>query len=200
VPRADVVAIELDRGRAEGLLSGKRATFNELRKHLGIRTALFAITLRWLQERIAAHLDVAPGIDMKAALIAASNHKKTVALIDRDIAVTMHRLRSSFGFRELLQLFRDVFRRRTIPLDPSDDVVLGVLAEMHERYPRLYTALVTERDEYMASALVNLATRYPGKRILAIVGKGHVPGMLTQIRYLNAAASVSAWTSTGKSA
>jgi len=197
---ADVVAIELDRGRAQGLLSGKRAGFGELRAHLGLRTALLATTLRWLQERIAASLDVTPGLEMKTALENAGKAKKTVALIDRDISVTMHRLRAAFGWREFLQLCKDSFRRRKVPVHPTDDFVDQILGEMREKYPRLYTVMVAERDVYMAGALVKLAEHYRGKRIVAIVGKGHVPGMREQIRYLNDSLKVSVWTSRVKNA
>lgn len=200
IATADVVAIELDRGRAEGLLSGRRASFSELRRHLGLRTALLATTLRWLQERIAASLDVTPGLEMKAALEASAHAKKPVALIDRNIAVTMHRLRAAFGWREMLQMARDAFRRRQVPVHPSDDFVEKVLLEMQERYPRLYTVMVAERDTYMAGALVKLAEHHRGKHLVAIVGKGHVPGMLKQIRYLNDALEVTVWISPGKSA
>lgn len=200
IEHADVVAIELDRGRAEGLMSGRRASFNELRRHLGFRTALLATVLRWLQERIAASLDVTPGLEMKAALDAAAHAKKPAALIDRNIAVTMHRLRVAFGWREFVQMARDAFTRRKVPVHPSDDFVEKLLLEMRERYPRLYNVMVAERDQYMASALVKLARHYEGQRIVAIVGKGHVPGMIEQIRYLNEGVSVTTWTSRGKSA
>ena len=177
IATADLVAIELDHGRAQGLLSGKRATFGELRKHLGFRTALLATTLRWLQERIASSLDVTPGLEMKAALETAAKANKPVALIDREITVTMHRLRAAFGAREFLQMCKDAFRRRKIPVHPSDDFVVQILGEMKQHYPRLYRAMVAERDEHMANALVRLAERYRGQHIVAIVGKGHVPGM-----------------------
>ncbi len=177
IQNGDVIAIELDRGRAQGLLSGKRAGFGELRAHLGLRTALLATTLRWLQERIAASLDVTPGLEMKTALEASAAAGKPVALIDRDISVTMHRLRAAFGWREFLQMAKDSLRRRRVPVHPSDDFVLQILGEMRERYPRLYTVMVAERDVHMASALVKLADRYAGKRIIVVVGKGHVPGM-----------------------
>lgn len=189
IATADLVAIELDAGRAQGLLSGRRASFGELRRHLGLRTALLATVLRWLQERIASSLDVTPGLEMKASLEAAARAKKPVALIDREIAVTMHRLRMAFGVREFLQMCKDAFRRRKVPVHPSDDFVLQILDEMKQHYPRLYRVMVSERDEHMAGALVRLANHHPGQRIVAIVGKGHVPGMCAILEEHNLAPS-----------
>ena len=62
-------------------------------------------------------------------------------------------------------------------MHPSDDFVVQILGEMKQHYPRLYRAMVAERDEHMANALVRLAERYRGQHIVVIVGKGHVPGM-----------------------
>jgi pheromone shutdown protein TraB len=198
VPTADVVAIELDAGRAQGLLSGQKATFKQLRKHLGFRTAVLAATMRWLQERIAASLDVAPGLEMKSALECAIKHNKPIALIDREVALTMHRLRSSLGWKEFVQFAKDAFRRRKIPIHPSDDFVSQILIEMKGHYPRIYAAMVSERDEHMAGVLARLAYKYRGKTIVAVVGKGHVPGIKEQIRYLNANIEVSSWSLTAK--
>jgi pheromone shutdown protein TraB len=95
-------------------------------------------------------------------------------------------------------MVRDAFRKRQVSIHPSDEVVLELLAEMRVHYPRIYKVMVEERDKFMAGALVHLAEKYPEKTIVAIVGKGHVPGMLSQIKYLNKDVAVSLWTSPAK--
>ena len=177
ISHVDLVAIELDAGRAHAIMSGERSTFAELRAALGLKTAIIAFSMRSLQERIAKSLGVVPGLEMKAALEAATKSDKTIALIDRDVRQTLKRLSASLGFQELKSFIRDMFRRRKISTHPSDAVVLELLAEMKTRYPRVYAAMVSERDEYMVRQLTALRRDYPGQNILVVVGKGHVPGM-----------------------
>lgn len=174
----DVIAIELDAGRAHALISGQRATFAEMRAAVGVRAALVANVLRSFQERIAKHLGVVPGLEMKAALEAAHAHDKIATLIDRDVRITLQRFTKSIGVREVVRMIGDLFRpRKQMSVHPSGELVLALLEEMRERYPRIYRAMVSERDAYMARQLLAIKRKWPDKRVLAVVGMGHVPGM-----------------------
>ena len=42
-----------------------------------------------------------------------------------------------------------------------------------KRYPGMFRVLVTERNHYMANALVKIAQQNPDKKILAVMGAGH---------------------------
>lgn len=195
VEHANIIAIELDAGRAHALLSGKRATFTELRRALGLRAATIASILRFAQERIAAAVGVVPGVEMKEALLLAAKQQKRVAFIDREIQITAQRLTKALGWRELRQFCKDLLKPKKVSLHPTDEVVLALLTELKAKYPRVYTAVVSERDDHMARSLLAVQERNPGTSIVAVVGKGHVPGMLERINYLNADAQVSVWTS-----
>jgi pheromone shutdown protein TraB len=174
----DIIAIELDAGRAHALLSGERATFAEMRAAVGLRAAVIASILRGFQERIAKSLGVVPGLEMKAALETAHALNKTAALIDRDVRITMQRFTKSIGLREIARMIADLFRpRKMMSVHPSGELVLTLLEEMRVRYPRIYRAMVSERDAYMARQLVAITRKWPEKRVLAVVGMGHVPGM-----------------------
>lgn len=199
IEHADIVAIELDPGRAAGLLSKREATFSELRQALGMKGAIMASVMRSVQKRIAKSVGVIPGIEMKTALKEAQKQQKHVALIDRDIRITLQRLSKSFGWPEVKQIGKDMFRKREVPLHPSDELVLELIEDMKVHYPRIYKAMVSERDVYMSRALVYIQEQHPEKRILAVVGKGHVPGMLEQINYINKQADVTVWSSRAKS-
>lgn len=199
IQQADVICIELDAGRAQGLLQDRQATFAELRQALGMKAAVMATIMRSVQQRLAKNVGVLPGAEMHAALKASMTYQKPVAFIDREIQITIRRLSKAFGWRETLRLFRDLFRPRRVSLHPSDEVVLELLNELKQHYPRIYKVMVSERDTYMAAALLAIQEQRPGKTILAVVGKGHVPGMHHQINYLNKEASVILWNSLGKS-
>lgn len=189
----DIIAIELDAGRAQGLLSEREASFSELRAALGTKAAVMAALMRSIQKRIGKSVGVMPGVEMKAALHAAHAAHKPVVLIDRDVRVTLKRLSSNFGWQEIKAMAKDMFRKRAVPIHPSDDVVEELVIEMKEQYPRIYRVMIEERDVYMSKVLIHVARQEPEKRILAIVGKGHVPGMLHQINYLNNTVGVQTW-------
>jgi pheromone shutdown protein TraB len=195
---ADIVCIELDYGRAEGLRSGREATFAEMRAALGLKTAVMASVMRSLQKKIAKDVGVVAGVEMKAALEEAAKQGKRVFLIDRDIRITMQRLSKNFGWAEATQMVKDLFRRRKIDLHPSDELVLELIEELRKHYPRIYKVMVAERDKHMAAALVHIQLQHPEQKLVAIVGKGHVPGMLKQINYINASVPVRVWTSPAK--
>jgi pheromone shutdown protein TraB len=197
IQQADVVCLELDVSRAHGLLQNKQASFSELRKALGLKAAVMAVVLRAAQQRIAKNLNVLPGLEMRAALKECMEQHKTVALIDRDIRVTMQRLSKAFGWRELWQLIKD-FKPRRVPVHPSDDLVLELLAELKQRYPRVYKVMVSERDHHMAAALIKVQHDNKDKIILAIMGKGHITGVQKQINYLNRYLPISLWISPRK--
>jgi pheromone shutdown protein TraB len=191
--QVDIVALELDAGRAQGLLEDRKATFKELKAALGLKAALMATVLRSIQEKAAKNIGVLPGVEMRMALKEAAKQRKQIFLIDREIRITIKRLSDNFGWREIKQISKDMFRRRAIPVHPSDDLVVELLEEMKMHYPRIYKVMVAERDHHMAVAAVKLQAENPEKNILVVVGKGHVKGMTHQINYLNSQMQVSVW-------
>lgn len=197
IEETDIVCIELDAGRAQGLLEKKQATFKELRQALGLKAAIMTSILRSLQQRLAKDVDVLPGVEMRTALLAAMQGGKQIFLIDRDIRTTMQRLSKAFGWGEAWQLVKD-FRPRKIPIHPDDDLVLQLMKELKQHYPRIYKVMVSERDKYMAAALVEIQLANPEKRVLVVVGKGHVSGMLKEINYINHSVPVNMWNSQEK--
>ncbi|QCC57489.1 TraB/GumN family protein [Natrinema thermotolerans] len=104
--RPDVVAVELDEGRynqmqggtpddveAEDLLSGN-TVFQFLAYWM----------LSYVQSRLGDQFDIEPGADMRAAIEAAEEHGSGVALVDRDIQVTIQRFWSRLTFTEKLKM------------------------------------------------------------------------------------------------
>jgi len=55
----------------------------------------------------------------------------------------------------------------------QEDVLEAILAEVGKEIPALRTILIDERDEYLAEKIRTA----PGKKIVAVVGAGHVPGI-----------------------
>ena len=104
--RPDVVAVELDRTRYERL-KGEQPDNIDGRDLISGKT-MYQFLAYWLlsyvQARLGDEFDVEPGADMMAAVEAAEARGSAVALVDRDIQVTVQRLWSGMGLREKLTI------------------------------------------------------------------------------------------------
>jgi len=60
----------------------------------------------------------------------------------------------------------------------QQDVLSRMMAELAEYLPALKRVLIDERDAYLAQRL----REAPGRRVVAVVGAGHVSGVLTALR------------------
>ncbi|SDQ91030.1 TraB/GumN family protein [Natronobacterium texcoconense] len=104
--RPDVVAVELDEGRYRQMQGG---TPDDLEaKDLLSGNTVFQFLAYWMlsyvQSRLGDQFDVEPGADMQAALEAAERNGSGVALVDRDIQVTIQRFWSRLSFTEKLKM------------------------------------------------------------------------------------------------
>jgi pheromone shutdown-related protein TraB len=184
----DIVAVELDPGRAYALRNKiKRPKNFTLLRTLGMAGFLFYITAEFIQKKLGKVLNLEPGAEMLAAIKQAEFHEIPVALIDRDIQITLKRFSRHFKKREILRMIWDSltkFKLGKIDLNktPSQELVEFVIEHTKKRYPSLYKILIDERDKHMAKRISLIKKKNPDKNILAVVGAGHVPGIK---KYLN---------------
>ncbi|MFH1915870.1 MAG: TraB domain-containing protein [Nanoarchaeota archaeon] len=181
----DIIAVELDYSRMVGLLSKTKDSLPlSIIKRIGVSGYLFALIGRALQKRLGDIVHMTPGSDMKYAIKIAQHNKKTLALIDRDIIITLQRFSQAFTTKEKFRLAKDIilapFSKR-IRLDlrqvPPEELIETLLLELKKRYPGIYLALIHERNVHMAKQLSHLHNQHPDARILAVVGAGHKKGM-----------------------
>jgi pheromone shutdown-related protein TraB len=187
--RPDVVAVELDEGRFRQL---KGETPDDLDPKDLLRGSMaFQFLAYWLlsyvQQQLGERFDIQPGADMKAAVDVAEEVGANVALVDRDIQVTVQRFWSRMRFREKLRLVWElalaVFGlgggEAEEEFDPDDltdvDVVTAMMEEFREFSPRGAAALIDERDAYLAHHIH--ALREQGNRVVAVIGAGHRAGV-----------------------
>ncbi|MEF8854572.1 MAG: TraB/GumN family protein [Haloarculaceae archaeon] len=102
----DVVAVELDEGRYDQL-KGEEPDDIDARDVLSGNT-LYQFLAYWMlsyvQTRLGDRFDIEPGADMLADVEAAEARGAGVALVDRDIQLTMQRLWKRMRFREKLRM------------------------------------------------------------------------------------------------
>ena len=104
--RPDVVAVELDEGRYRQLKGEDPENLDagDLLKGNTVFQFLAYWMLSYVQARLGDRFDIEPGADMKAAIDAAETQGTDVALVDRDIQVTMQRFWTRLSFLEKLKL------------------------------------------------------------------------------------------------
>ncbi len=105
--RPDVVAVELDESRYRRLQGGEPDDIDP--KDLIRGRTVFQFIAYWLlsyvQAKLGERFDVEPGADMMAAVDTAERLGLGVALVDRDIQLTVRRFWSRLRFREKAALF-----------------------------------------------------------------------------------------------
>ena len=183
----DVVAIELDTARYSALKKqGRDPTVEDVLEVKNFNSLLVQWLLAYLQRKIGFDVGVEPGAEMKAAIEEAEQRGIPLALVDRDIRVTLLRFWNSLGFIEKIKMgwaliisIAEVDRGQEIDIESlkDQDVIDVVMEEFRKFSPNGAKALIDERDAYIAHQLVLLKAQRPEGRILAIVGAGHRAGI-----------------------
>ena len=184
----DVVAIELDRGRYIRLMNQRNGIVEDDQIHITKiikenKVGLFLTTtiLSYMQNKIGEDLDVKPGSEMVGAIEAAEEIGCRIALIDRDINVTLQRVLNNMSTWEKLKfvygIIASLFSNEEEEIDVESlkeqsaiDEAMGYFKEIS---PGAYEALVNERDAYLAMGILHI----PEDHVIAVVGAGHKEGI-----------------------
>jgi len=183
--RPDVVAVELDPARYEALKSREtpEQDISEVLRAGNFGQLAVQWVFAYLQRRIGQQTGVEPGAEMMAAVQTAEEEGIPVALIDRDIRITLTRFWRKMRFFEKIRLvFALIVSLAGIGGQEIDvesltdqDVVSAALEEFRSICPGGTAALIDERDAFIAHRLLSLAMRHD--RVLAVVGAGHRAGI-----------------------
>ena len=187
----DIVGVELDQGRYVSLTqeTDEEPPVTEILKGGNFGRLLVQWVLAYIQQRIGAETGVKPGAEMLVAIDEAKAHQTPVALIDRDIRITLARFWGKMGIWEKIKLLGALVyslvsvEKQEIDVDElmDQDVVSAAMEEFRKFSPHGARALIDERDAYLAHQILMLGGRYD--RVLAVVGAGHIRGVQ---RYLDA--------------
>jgi pheromone shutdown-related protein TraB len=187
--KPDIVAVELDMNRYMAAKQEKNASTIETMKTLGFLTFLFYWILKNLQSWLGKKMGILPGSEMIQAVDVANKLGIKVAFMDRDIGVTMMRIRN-ISWKEktklLLYLFKGltidyalfkIQRKNGIDLSkvPPKELIKEAMDLLSKNFPELYKVLVVERDHFMVTRLKSLSNHFD--KIVAVIGAGHTDGM-----------------------
>ncbi len=183
--KPDIVAVELCKGRYRALKGEeevKAVNIKELLSGSKFYYFLIQLLLAYVQKKIGTDQGTKPGTEMLSAIEKAEKTGARVALIDRDIQVTLERFWNKMSFFEKLKLFGSLvgaslgFGTKEIDVGTitNDDVVTQLVSGLRKFAPGAASVLLDERNAIMAKNLLNLSKE--GK-VVAVVGAAHCEGI-----------------------
>ena len=186
----DTIAIELCEPRYQGMVKKEAWRHTNLFQVIRQKKSTFLLAQMVLQSfyrRLGKQLETEPGAEMLAGAACAEEAGAKLELIDRRIDVTLKRVWRHLGFWHRVKLFgvlaEAMFASEEIGASEIEalkqqDQLEALMGEMGKAFPEIKKRLIDERDVYLAQKL----RAAPGARIVAVVGAGHMPGMLKAIR------------------
>ncbi len=185
----DAVAVELCRSRLTALLDPKSLSqmdlFSVIRKRRVYMVAA-NLALSAYQQRLADQFGIEPGAEQRAAVSLAKELGLPLLLIDREIGITLKRISASLNWWRRYVLFTGILAAMLTSDEVSEeeiehlkdgDVLETTFAEFAHDRRDLFVPLIEERDRYMAARLRGESARTGAKRVLAVVGAGHLKGI-----------------------
>ena len=185
----DAIAVELCPARHQALTKQQQWKDMDLYRIIREKKAglvMANLALGAYQRRIAEQFGIEPGAELKAAADAAEAHDLPLQLIDRDLATTLKRSYHAVPWYKRLMLSAGLVMS-TVSSEEIDeeqieklkegDILESTFTEFAEQSPELYEALIGERDRFMAARLRQDNTDNEGKRVLVVIGAGHLKGL-----------------------
>lgn len=185
----DTIAVELDVNRHRQLTEPEtlyQLDIFQIIKQDKIGLVAANLSLAAYQRRLAAQLGIEPGAELKAAATEAVKRGLNLCLIDRDAGITLKRAWSSLGFFKRGQLAAELGAGLLSSDDVGEaeieqlkqgDMLESSFGEFAKQTPELFESIIAERDRYMAAKLQALQGQAATKRVLAVVGAGHLAGL-----------------------
>ena len=192
--KPEIVALELDKVRFEGLMNKEtgKIQFKHI-KEIGFKGFIFAKFGQYVSKKLGKYVGVSPGSEMvKAAEIAKKNNCR-IALIDQRIDITLKNFSREITWREKFRFAFDsvinIFKKEKIQVDlnkvPDKEIIVKLLKIVKDRYPNFYKVLVDDRNKFMAKKLFILMKNYD--KIVGVVGAGHEEEIIEDIKKLEMA-------------
>jgi pheromone shutdown-related protein TraB len=183
--KPDTVCVELCQSRYQAIKQKDKWQDTDLIKVIKEKKAFLLLSnliLSSFQKAIGKKLGIRPGEEMIRASSSAESIGAHIHLADREIRTTLLRVWRKMRFRDKFRLLYQLLAsfggmeeltEEAVEEMKKKDILQTLLDEMGKSQPLLKEVLIDERDKYL-SHMIKTA---PGKRIVAVVGAGHVPGI-----------------------
>src|SRR3989344_2155680 len=185
--KPDVVGVELDEQRFHQLKHHEEWKELDIGKSVSTGQTyllLLNLLLANMQRQLGQQVGIKPGQEMLQAVEAAGKNKIPVVLLDRSARITLKRALAAIGFIEKIKLVfsitmaifgggKEAITAETVEQMKNKDVMTELMNQLSKEMPSLKKVLVDERDVVIANRILAA----PGKKIVAVVGAGHVEGI-----------------------
>ena len=188
--KPDSVCVELCQSRYKAIV--QRDTWKQMNifKVIKEKKAVFLLAqliMNSFYRKIGEQFGVQPGAEMMEGIKQAEACGSELVLADRDVEITLKRVWGYLNLwnklKMMSQLLASLFMAEKIDKDlieemKQKDQLENVLESVAKAFPEVKKRLIDERDIYLAHEIRNA----PGKTVVAVVGAGHVKGILEHIR------------------
>jgi pheromone shutdown-related protein TraB len=190
VEQPDSVCVELDEQRYQSIKAGNSWKDMDIFKVIKEKKAtllLMNLIISSFQRRLAKQFGIKPGQEMIQGIESAEQIGATVVLADRNIQITFARIWHNVGLwgraKLLLEIMYSIFSKDDISEEEleklkTQDMLNSTLHEFTVAFPKLKSPLIDERDQYLAQKIKEA----PGKKVVAVLGAAHVPGIKEEIK------------------
>jgi pheromone shutdown-related protein TraB len=183
--KPDTVCVELCDARYQSIRQKDKWLDTDIIKVIKEKKSFLLLSnllLASFQKRIADKFDIVPGAEMIKAIDAGEAVGAGIHLADRNIRITLAKTWRAMGLwgkiKLLFQLILSMgeigdISEEDIEKMKQEDVLETLLTDVGKSLPVLKDILIDERDQYLTHKIRTA----PGKKIVAVVGAGHVPGI-----------------------
>lgn len=183
----DRICVEIDSGRFQSLSKDEKWQQMDLTRVFREKKGfllLANLVLTSFQRKVGMNTGIKPGEEMKMAIEVADELSIPYSFSDRPVQMTLQRAwgKSSFWnkIKLLASLLSSVFTNENVDAKEVESLKeKGALQDMMEELssylPSVKEVLIDERDQYLATKIFEA----PGKKIVAVVGAGHMNGIIT---------------------
>ena len=191
--KPDIVAVELCRGRYDsmkGNVQESQVPIKEILSEGKISYYVIQWLLAYMQKKIGDDMGVKPGAEMLSAIEEAESIGAKVALIDRDIQVTLQRFWGKMKFLEKIKMIGSLLggligigKGTEIDIDQmtEQDVVTALVSELRGFAPTAAEVLIDERDAYLAGSILRVVAG-GNKTVVVVIGAGHKLGVMNYLK------------------
>ncbi len=185
----DSVCIELDEERYQNIQNPKAWENTDIVQIIKSHKVGFLIAnliLGAYQKKMAKKLNTRVGGEMLQGIESAKEVGAHLVLADRNIQTTFLRIWRKMNFWKKSKLLVSFVFSSDDESEISDedlqnmlqeDMLESAIASMKDEFPQIGEILIHERDQYLATKI----RQAPGKKIVAVLGGAHVPGIKKEI-------------------
>lgn len=187
--KPDSVCVELDEERYQNIKNPKSWENTDIIKVIKSKRVGFLLAnlaLSSYQKKMAKKLDTQVGGEMIQGIKSAEAAGATLVLADRSIQTTFLRIWRKLGLWEKTKLLTGLI----FSFDDDEDItsqdlqdllqadmLKSVMASMRKQFPKIGEILISERDQHLAAKIKEA----PGRKVVAVLGGAHVPGVTEEI-------------------